>query len=197
MQWSNLISSTLLFFIGLHLILSTQNRQIKPIPVPILAVSASLDTFSVSISFGMLNLQKYLFIHLCIHEQLRFEIKFKRKSEANSMNIYFVCTGNTCRSPMAEAILKHKQLDGVHVKSAGIYALEGGGISENSKAVLEKENIPFEHKTSQVNENDIEWADLILTMTLAHKQMILHSFPMAKDKTFTLKEYVAPYSSKD
>ncbi|BDH60612.1 protein-tyrosine-phosphatase [Lysinibacillus sp. PLM2] len=113
------------------------------------------------------------------------------------MNIYFVCTGNTCRSPMAEAILKHKQLDGVHVKSAGIYALEGGGISENSKAVLDKENIPFEHKTSQVNESDIEWADLILTMTLAHKQMILHSFPMAKDKTFTLKEYVAPYSSKD
>ncbi|BDH60611.1 hypothetical protein MTP04_07410 [Lysinibacillus sp. PLM2] len=62
MQWSNLISSILLFFIGLHLILSTQNRQIMPIPVPILAISASLDTFSVSISFGMLNLQKYLFI---------------------------------------------------------------------------------------------------------------------------------------
>ena len=61
-QWSNIISSILLFFIGLHLILSTQNRQINPIPVSILAISASLDTFSVSISFGMLNLQKYLFI---------------------------------------------------------------------------------------------------------------------------------------
>ncbi|MFY3792965.1 manganese efflux pump MntP family protein [Ureibacillus sp. MALMAid1270] len=62
MQWSNIISSILLFFIGLHLILSTHNRQITPIPVWILAISASLDTFSVSISFGMLNLQKYLFI---------------------------------------------------------------------------------------------------------------------------------------
>nr|WP_106783515.1 manganese efflux pump [Lysinibacillus timonensis] len=61
-EWSNIISSILLFFIGLHLILSTQDRQIKPIPVSILAISASLDTFSVSISFGMLNLQKYLFI---------------------------------------------------------------------------------------------------------------------------------------
>jgi len=113
------------------------------------------------------------------------------------MNIYFVCTGNTCRSPMAEAILKHKNLEGVEVKSAGIYALEGGGISENSRLVLSNEGIEFDHKSSQVNEKDIEWADLILTMTLAHKDMILRSYSKATGKTFTLKEYVTPYSSKD
>ena len=50
------------------------------------------------------------------------------------MNIYFVCTGNTCRSPMAEAILKNKKLPNVNVKSAGIYALEGGEMSENARA---------------------------------------------------------------
>ncbi|RUL53162.1 manganese efflux pump MntP [Lysinibacillus antri] len=61
-QWSSLISSILLFFIGLQLILSTKNRQIIAIPIVILAITASLDTFSVSVSFGMLNLQKYLFI---------------------------------------------------------------------------------------------------------------------------------------
>lgn len=113
------------------------------------------------------------------------------------MNIYFVCTGNTCRSPMAEAILKNKHIEGIEVKSAGIYALEGGGMSENSKAVLKEENIYFDHLTSQVNQADIEWADLILTMSLTHKEMILRAFNNAKDKTFTIKEYVAPYSSKD
>lgn len=113
------------------------------------------------------------------------------------MNIYFICTGNTCRSPMAEAILRSKNVQGVQVKSAGIYALEGGGISENAKAVLEHDQINFEHMTSQVKLQDIEWADLILTMTWAHKNMILHTFPNALNKTFTLKEYVTPYGSKD
>jgi len=113
------------------------------------------------------------------------------------VNIYFICTGNTCRSPIAEAILSSKNLDGVQVKSAGIYALEGGEISENARAVLGQENISFSHITSQVKQEDIEWADLILTMTLAHKNMILHSFPNAQGKTFTLKEYVVPFSSKD
>ena len=113
------------------------------------------------------------------------------------MNIYFICTGNTCRSPMAEAILRNKKLDGVQVKSAGIYAMEGGEISENAKAVLEQEHISIGHITSQVKQEDIEWADLILTMTLAHKSMILLSFPDARGKTFTLKEYVVPFSSKD
>lgn len=62
LQWSNLISSILLFSIGLQLILSSRNRQTIAIPLAILAITASLDTFSVSISFGMLNLQKTLFI---------------------------------------------------------------------------------------------------------------------------------------
>lgn len=113
------------------------------------------------------------------------------------MNIYFVCTGNTCRSPMAEAILKSKSLPNVHVKSAGIYALEGGGMSENARAVLLEENIHHEHISKQITEQDIEWADLILTMTSAHKEMLVRTYEQAKNKTYTLKEYVTPYSSQD
>ena len=113
------------------------------------------------------------------------------------MNIYFVCTGNTCRSPMAEAILKDKQLPNVEVRSAGIYALEGGEMSENSMLVLQQENIEQAHISRQVNEEDIEWANLILTMTMAHKEMVVRTFPQAKDKIYTLKEYTVPFSSQD
>ncbi|MBB5149993.1 MULTISPECIES: manganese efflux pump MntP [Ureibacillus] len=61
MQWSNIVSSILLFFIGLQIILSSKNGH-RTLPIGLLAITASLDTFSVSISFGMLNLQKYYFI---------------------------------------------------------------------------------------------------------------------------------------
>lgn len=113
------------------------------------------------------------------------------------MKIYFVCTGNTCRSPMAEWILKAKQLQNVEVRSAGIFALEGGEMSENAQLVLNMENIPHTHFSRQVNVDDIEWADLILTMTYAHKEMVIRTFESAAEKTFTLKEFVTPYSAQD
>ena len=113
------------------------------------------------------------------------------------MNIYFVCTGNTCRSPMAEAILKNKNLPNINVKSAGIYALEGGEMSENARAVLKEEKIQQHHVSKQSNAQDIEWADLVLTMTSAHKETVLRTFAESKGKTYTLKEYVTPYSGQD
>ncbi|MED3764161.1 manganese efflux pump MntP family protein [Ureibacillus terrenus] len=61
LQWSGIVSSGLLFFIGLQILLSSKNPKYS-VPIGLLAVTASLDTFSVSISFGMLNLQKYYFI---------------------------------------------------------------------------------------------------------------------------------------
>ncbi|MFF2753411.1 low molecular weight protein arginine phosphatase [Psychrobacillus sp. NPDC058041] len=113
------------------------------------------------------------------------------------MNILFVCTGNTCRSPIAEALLKARNLENVEVRSAGIYALDGGSMSKNGQLVLEKASIPITHSSTSINEQIVDWADLILTMTDSHKQSILRIFPHTKTKVYMYKEFVTPQNVQD
>ncbi|SDN24048.1 protein-tyrosine phosphatase [Psychrobacillus sp. OK028] len=113
------------------------------------------------------------------------------------MNILFVCTGNTCRSPIAEALLKSQNIDGLEVRSAGIYAMDGGPISQNSQLVLEREMIPYTHSSSAINESLVDWADLILTMTASHKHAIILGFPHAISKVYMYKEFVTPNDIQD
>jgi len=113
------------------------------------------------------------------------------------MNILFVCTGNTCRSPMAEAILKARDIENINVRSAGIYAMDGGEMSRNSQIVLENNDIPFTHESSAMKEALIDWADLVLTMTASHKQAIIYSFPQAISKVYMYREFVTPESARD
>jgi len=98
---------------------------------------------------------------------------------------------------MAEALLMSKDIDQVEVRSAGIYAMNGGEISENAKQVIVENGISYTHLSQQVSEDDLRWADLIVTMTTAHKNLLLNTYPFAADKTFTLKEYTRPYASPD
>lgn len=60
--WENILSAILLFFLGMQLLISSGKRDFPAITLPILAIFVSLDTFSVSLSFGMLHLQRNLFI---------------------------------------------------------------------------------------------------------------------------------------
>ena len=103
--------------------------------------------------------------------------------------ILFVCTGNTCRSPMAEAILKGKQIDGFEVKSAGIYAATGNEASAHAKKVLDDHRIDHQHSSHLLDRESVQWADLILTMTGSHKNAIVHQYPETARKVFTLKEF--------
>lgn len=106
------------------------------------------------------------------------------------MNIYFICTGNTCRSPMAEAILRAKQLDGISVRSAGIHTEDGISISTNAQTLIEEAKMPYTPHSSKVSEEAIEWADVVLTMTESHRFFLVQVFPQFEKKIFTLKEYV-------
>ena len=105
------------------------------------------------------------------------------------MRIITVCTGNTCRSPMAEAMLREKLGDIAEVCSRGIIAT-GAGPSEESTEVMREMGYDIsDHISKRLSLEDIQSADLILTMTLNHKRIIAASVPSAKDKVFTLCEY--------
>ncbi|MBO8172023.1 MAG: low molecular weight protein arginine phosphatase [Bacillaceae bacterium] len=109
------------------------------------------------------------------------------------MNILFVCTGNTCRSPMAEHLFRsimEKEGLPVRVQSAGVSAIAGMPAAHNAEKVLKEKGIEMKHTSQPLTDKLIRWADLILTMTSSHRQMVVQQFPQSVEKVFVLKEYV-------
>ncbi|MEE1330493.1 MAG: ribosomal protein S18-alanine N-acetyltransferase [Acutalibacteraceae bacterium] len=88
------------------------------------------------------------------------------------MNVLFVCTGNTCRSPMAEGYLLSKGLKDVNIISRGI-AADGSPVSENAKAVMLEVGIDIGgHISAPLSAEDVKKADRIICFSPSHAAIL-------------------------
>lgn len=111
------------------------------------------------------------------------------------MKIMFICTGNICRSAMADVMLKSKikntNLENeLEVYSAGTHADTGAHATYTAIEAMEELGIDLKsHQATNVMDSDIQDMDLILCATSKHKRLILSVFPKLQDKTYTIKEF--------
>lgn len=109
------------------------------------------------------------------------------------MKIMFICTGNICRSAMAEGmmkkLIKENNID-AEVYSCGIYAETGNGPTYNAQEAASEYGADISnHRATNIRDSKIEEMDIILCATISHKQSVLYLYPKLEGKVFTMKEY--------
>jgi protein arginine phosphatase len=116
-------------------------------------------------------------------------------------NLLFVCTGNICRSPMAEwflrKLLEDRPIPGVQVHSAGFIALPGNTATHLAMVVAKEQGVDLsQHRAQPLTSELIGDADLILVMEPEHRQELLYHRSEAVSKVFLLRHF-APSGDRD
>ncbi len=109
------------------------------------------------------------------------------------MKVMFVCTGNICRSAMAEGILKKIAVDkklNLKVYSCGIYAEDGDNATYNAIYVAREYDIDISsHRATNIRNSKIQEMDIILCATKSHRDSVIYMYPNLQGKVYTIKEY--------
>jgi protein-tyrosine-phosphatase len=105
--------------------------------------------------------------------------------------VLFVCTGNTCRSPMAVGLLKKMAgPDTFRILSVGTGAAEGAKPSRYAREVMEEEGIDIsDHRSRVLDADALEDADNVLVMTESHGKQITEWFKSYAGKTRLLRSF--------
>lgn len=107
-----------------------------------------------------------------------------------SGSILTVCTGNICRSPAVEVLLRGAAGDAFRISSAGTRAVVGSGISPPMAALLANGGVtPLFFSARQLFPEHVRSADLVLTATVAHRATVVEMAPAAVRRTFTVLEF--------
>jgi protein-tyrosine-phosphatase len=111
--------------------------------------------------------------------------------------VLFICTGNTCRSPMAEGalrvLLQGKGIDNIEAFSAGTAAIPGCPATLYAIEAVKTWNADISgHKSRPLTPELLEEVDLILVMTPSHYQNVISMLPEARGKTYLLKNFPEP-----
>jgi protein-tyrosine-phosphatase len=154
-----------------------------------LDVKATTHAFEFLIPLASSDVRKIVTEYLSVEKGKRvpsLAASLNKQAFDSVKNVLILCTGNTCRSPMAENILRSIRPD-LNVTSRGIYATPGLEMTPAVGEALKEVGVAYQsHSSKQVVREDVQNSDLILVMEEWQKNELENMFPEAKGKTYML-----------